>query len=126
MPVGRSEPIDSRDNDYFPYAASALSGLVVCLALTITSGGKEAVDTAGYFTLGVPLMAVLIFVLSYLFPARAWRWTMSMAAGQLVAMLLSGSSLSLWPIAIIAMMIYSIPQFLAGLAGSRLARRQAA
>jgi len=125
MPRHRREPGDAGGGDYFPYAASALAGAVVCLALTITSGGREAIDTAAYFPLGVPLMAAAIFVISYVFPLRAWRWTLSMAAGQLVAMLLAGSSLNLWPLAIIAMLVYSTPQFLAGLAGSRLGRRKA-
>ncbi len=125
MPIDRNEPIDDRGGDYFPYVASALAGFVVCVALTITSGGREAIDTAAYFPLGVPLMVASVFVISYVFPVRAWRWTLSMAAGQLLAMLLAGSSLNLWPLAIIAMLVYSTPQFLAGLAGSRLGRRRA-
>jgi hypothetical protein len=112
-------------SELFPYAASFLAGFVVCLGLTITAGGREAVDTAAYFPVGIPLMALAILAISYLFPNRPWRWTVSMAAGQMTAMLLAGSSLSLWPIAMIAMLVYSIPQFVAGFAGSKLARRGA-
>jgi|SRR5690606_11955832 len=121
----RNEPTASRGGDYFPYAASALAGFVVCVGLTMASGGREAIDTAAYFPLGVPLMAAAIFAISYLFPPRAWRWTLSMAVGQLLAMLLAGSSLNLWPLAIIAMLACSAPQFLAGFVGSRLGRRKA-
>jgi len=112
-----------RPNDAFPYAASALAGFVTCIALTIASGGREAVDTAAYFPVGVPLMAAAIFAISYVFPERAWRRTLSMAAGQMAAMVLAGSSLNLWPIAIIAMLVCSTPQFLAGWVGSALGRR---
>jgi hypothetical protein len=48
-----------------------------------------------------------------------------MAAGQMTAMLLTGSSLSLWPIAIVAMLVLSIPQFAAGVVGSYFAKRGA-
>lgn len=113
-------------SDAFPYAASALAGFVTCIALTIASGGREAVDTAAYFPIGVSVMAVVIFLISYVFPLRAWRWTVSMAAGQMAAMVMSGSSLNLWPIAIIALLACSTPQFLAGLVGSALGRRKGA
>lgn len=113
----------AQSGEFFPYAASLLAGLVVCLGLTIVAGGREAVDSAQYFPVGVPLMALAILAISYLFPQRPWRWTLAMAAGQMSAMVLSGSSLSLWPIAIVAMLVYSIPQFVAGAVGSYLARR---
>lgn len=115
----------AQSSEFFPYAASFLAGLVVCLGLTIVSGGREAVDTAEYFPVGVPLMVLAILAISYLFPDRSWRWTLGMAAGQMSAMVLSGSSLTLWPLAIIAMLVYSIPQFAAGSVGSYLARRGA-
>jgi hypothetical protein len=113
------------DGDFFPYAASFSAGLIVCLGLTSVSGGKEAIDTAEYFPVGVPLMTTAILAIAYLFPRRPWRWTLSMAAGQMSAMLLAGSSLSLWPLAIIAMLVYSVPQFVAGTVGAFLARRGA-
>jgi hypothetical protein len=114
-----------QSSEFFPYAASSVSGLVVCLGLTIAAGGSEAVDTAAYLPIGVPLMALAILAISYVFPKRPWRWTLSMAAGQMIAMLLTGSGLSLWPIAMVAMLILSIPQFIAGFVGSYLARRGA-
>ena len=119
------EAMRAPSSAFFPYAASALAGLVVCLGLTITAGGQEAVDTSAYLPIGVPLMALAILAVSYLFPTRPWRWTLSMAAGQMLAMLLTGSSLSLWPIAIVAILFLSIPQFVAGYVGAYLARRGA-
>ena len=73
MPPGRSESRD-RPSDGFPYAASALVGFLTCIALTIAFGGREAVDTAAYFPIAVPVMAAAIFAISYVFPTRAWRW----------------------------------------------------
>jgi hypothetical protein len=116
----------SNRNDYFPYATAFLSGLVVCLAITIATGRTEAWDSGVYFSAGIPVMCMLIFAISYLFPTRAWRWTLSMAAGQSAALALGGGSLSLWPLFIIAMSICSIPQFITGYLASKLARRRTA
>ena len=41
--MSRGEPVDDPGNDYFPYAASGLVGVLVCTALTITAGGREAI-----------------------------------------------------------------------------------
>ena len=112
--------------DYVPYAASALCGLVVCLAISLATGRKEAWDSSLYFSVGMPAMVLAIFAISYLFPRAAWRWTLSMALGQSIALLLGGNSLSLWPLAILAMLLFSLPQFASGYVGSWLSRRNAA
>ena len=46
-----------------------------------------------------------------------------MAAGQATALALGGSGLSLWPLALVFMTVCSLPQFLAGMVGSRLGLR---
>jgi hypothetical protein len=109
--------------EHLAYAISAVLGLAVCLAISYATGRKEAWDSSLYFSVGLPIMVLAIFAISYLFPRQAWRWTLSMALGQSVAMLLGGNSLSLWPLAILAMLIFSLPQFAAGFAASWLARR---
>jgi hypothetical protein len=111
-------------SESLPYAASALSGLVVCLAITIATGRREAWDSGFYFSAGIPIMCALIFGISYIYPRRAWRWTLSMALGQSIALALGGGSLSLWPLAIIAMSVLSVPQFATGLVASKLATRK--
>jgi hypothetical protein len=111
-------------NKYFAYAAAALAGLVICLVITIATGRREAWDTPVYFVVGIPLMCMAIFAISYLFPIRAWRWTFSMAVGQSLAIASGGGDLSLWPLSIIAIMIVSVPQFVAGLVASKLAKRK--
>lgn len=116
----------AQGSEFFPYAASFLAGFVVCIALTIASDGGEAVDSSAYFPIAVPLMALVIFAISYAFPRRPARWTLTMAAGQMIAMLMTGSGLSLWPIAMVAMLVYSMPQFIAGHLGSRMGRRRGA
>jgi len=95
-------------------ALSALAGLVVVGAIGVLSGRNEAIDDPSYYVVGIPLMCLVVFVVTWQFPARPWRWTLSMAAGQATAMALGGSGLSLWPLALIFMTICSVPQFLVG------------
>lgn len=106
-----------------PYAVSFIAGLAICLFITLTSGRKEAWDAPLYFTIGIPAMCVVIFAISYKFPQRAWRWALSMAIGQSVAMVLGGGSASLWPLAIIAMTVVSLPQFIAARVASGIAQK---
>ena len=114
-----------KENNFFPYAAAAAAGFAVCLAITLVTGRREAWDSAVYFSVGIPLLCVVIFAISYRFPRRPWRWTLSMAAGQAAALALGGGSLSLWPLAIIAMTAVSVPQFVAGLIAARIAAKRA-
>jgi hypothetical protein len=118
--------VSGRRGDYAAYAASALGGLVVCLAISAATGRREAWDSSVYFTAGIPVMVVAILVISYLRPRAPWRWALSMAVGQSVALLLGGNSASLWPLAILATSIVSLPQFAAGYVGSWIARKRAA
>lgn len=114
----------NRHNEYAPFVLAALAGLAVCLAITFATGRKEAWDSEVYFSVGIPVLCATIFAIGYRFPERPWRWTMSMAAGQTVAMLSAGNSLSLWPLSVVAMTILSVPQFIAGSLASQLATRR--
>ena len=112
------------DNNVLPYVISFIAGLAICLFITVTSGRKEAWDAPIYFTIGIPVMCLAIFAISYKFPQRAWRWALSMARGQSVAMVLGGGSASLWPLAIIAMTVVSLPQFIAATVASGIAQKR--
>ncbi len=113
------------NSDFRPHVASAIVGLVTCLAISIITGRREAWDSGAYFGIGMPLMCMMIFAISYRFPQRVWRWALSMAVGQSVAMVLGGGSLSLWPLALIAMTVLSLPQFGVALLASRMASQPA-
>jgi len=111
-----------KQNDLLPYALSSLSGLLVCLGIAAITNRNEAWDSDLYYSSGIPVMSLIIFVIAYLFPQRAWRWTLAMAAGQFASALINGSSLSLWPLALIFMAVISTPQFIAGWLGAKLAQ----
>ena len=96
-------------------AAGPLTAQAALTRELATVGGKaDATGLSGRHTwkIGADIVSL-----------RPRRWTVSMALGQSVAMLLSGNSLSLWPLSIIAMTVYSLPQFAAGYVASRLSRR---
>ena len=107
-----------------PYAISLIAGLVICLVVAKLGGRREPWDSSLYFVAGIPLMCLVAFVLGYLYPTRAWRWALSMAVGQSIALLMGGGSLSLWPLAIVAMTIVSLPQLAAAVVGSKVSPRK--
>jgi hypothetical protein len=108
-----------------PYVVSLLAGLVICLVIAKLGGRREPWDTSLYFVAGIPLMCVVAFAVAYVYPVKAWRWVLSMAVGQSIALVLGGGSLSLWPLGIVAMTVLSLPQFVAAIIASKLARRRA-
>ncbi len=114
-----------RAEGWLPYALAAGGGFAVCLAIAQATGRREAWDAGEYFSLGIPLMCAIVFALAWHRPQRPWRWTLAMAAGQAAALALGGGSLSLWPLAVIAMTVVSVPQFVTGLIAARLSLRRA-
>jgi len=111
---------------YWLYGVAAAAGFIVCYSITLVSGRREAWDAGEYFVFGIPLMCVVILVLTWKNPRHPWRWTLSMAAGQAAAMALGGGSATLWPLAVVAMTVVSVPQFVTGAVASRMALRYAA
>ena len=111
-------------NSILPFALATLAGLAVCGAVTIISGRREAWDLSLYFIAGIPAMCALVFPLAYSFPVKAWRWAVGMALGQSIALLLGGGSLSLWPLAIIAMTVLSLPQLAVAIVAANLRERR--
>jgi len=72
--------------------ALAASGLVIWSALSIWGAwgpddprlAREAWDTAAYFYVGLPLMALAVGIAAYLAPRRVWRWPLWLVIGHQV------------------------------------------
>lgn len=123
--ISRAEcTMTRRTHHYVPFGVSVLGGLLVCLAISMSTGRREAWDSGAYFYVGIPIMCAVIFVIGYRFPDRPWRWVMSMAAGQALALVMAGNSLSLWPLSLVAMTVLSVPQFVVSSWASKLAIRR--
>ncbi len=108
------------------FTLAFVAGFAACLAVTVVTGRKEAWDSSLYFVAAMPAMTVAALALGYWFPAGAWRWALGIALGQSVAMAIGGGSLSLWPLALIAMTVLSLPQLAAALVASTFSPRKAA
>lgn len=119
MPNGGGEQTGGRQQ----HAVAIAAGFGICLAIALISGRREPWDSGLYFIVGIPLMCLVVAWLAHQYPARAWRWTMSMALGQSLALALGGGSLALWPLALVAMIVVSVPQFVTGLIASRVGAR---
>src|SRR5689334_19955597 len=94
-----------------PHALAFLAGFATCLAIVLVTGRKEAWDSPLYFLVGLPLMCVAAGAIAFRFPERSWRWGIGMAVGQSIAMALGAGSLTLWPLALVAMTVLSIPEW---------------
>lgn len=110
--------------DLLPYLIAFSCGLATALALASFNGSSEAWSAGNYYWFGIPVMCLQIFFTARQFPHRAWRWTVSMALGQVLAAILRGSTASLGPIAILFVILLSIPQFAAGALGVAKSSRQ--
>ncbi len=108
----------------WPYWVSALAGLLICLLIAKISGRREAWDSPLYFTAGIPLLCVVMAVVAYQAPQRVWRWVLAMAVGQSLAMAIAGGSATLWPLALIAMTVLSLPQWIVARLASRFRTRR--
>lgn len=115
-----SIPAMKNPKDLIAYSLAVIAGVAVCLTIAAVAGRNEAWDADIYYSAGIPIMCLMIFVLAYFFPLKPWRWTIAMAVGQFLSALINGSSLSLWPLAMIFMAVISIPQFVAGYLGAKL------
>ncbi|HEX9904864.1 MAG TPA: hypothetical protein VGA77_07865 [Propylenella sp.] len=118
----------------------AATGLIVWIGLSVWGGLgtaetgfrlREAWDTAAYFYLGVPVMALAVSLASFVDPYRVWRWPLWLVAGHQVGVLLvglgiqSGLSLILLTIilAVLLAVLFTIPALLASLAARALTER---
>ncbi len=105
--------------DLPPYLMSFFAGLMINLVLAMATGRTEAWDSNVYYWLGIPLLSLIIFIISRQFPQQPWRWTISMAMGQVFSAILAGGDSALGPVSMIFIIIISMPQFIAGAAGAK-------
>ena len=88
---------------------------------------REAVDLAPYWYFGLPVCYLVAGGLGYLGPVRTWRWSLDMLATHaLCTLLLAGSSLNLWPLALIFALILALPGILSAWLGAIAYRRRTA
>jgi hypothetical protein len=119
--------------DLTPKALAAGLGFLVWGAIAVAAGDfgrfREAWDSPLYWLVGLPVLAAVLGAFGWTRPRGAWRWSMLMAAGQAVAMIVfapSGADLGLWPLALAVIIAVSLPMLVPvylGVLGGWLFRR---
>ena len=113
----------------------ATLGFVMWTALSIIGGLvtaesafrlREAWDTAAYFYVGIPVMALAVGLAAFIRPQRAWRWPLWLVAGHQTGVLLIGlgmqSGLSLILLTLILAVLLTAFFFVPALIGVMAAR----
>jgi hypothetical protein len=102
-------------------------GFIVWVVVGMIAGRAEAWDSGLYFVGGYPLMLLLAGGAGFFRPGPGWRYGLWMAAGQCLALMLTGfinqMGLGLWPLAFVAITVCSLPLCLAAAVGAWLGRR---
>jgi hypothetical protein len=103
---------------------SIATGILLELGIHVLSGRREAWDSPQYWTVGLPLAAVVALLLGFLSRGTAWRWSVLVVPSQVTTMMVrSGEISGLWPLMLILASILSAPFVVAAWIGSRLRRR---
>jgi hypothetical protein len=103
---------------------SIATGILLELGIHVLSGRREAWDSPQYWTVGLPLAAVVALLLGFLSRGTAWRWSVLIVPSQVTTMMVrSGEISGLWPLMLILASILSAPFVVAAWIGSRLRRR---
>jgi len=74
-------------NDAGAWLVATLSGLTLWSLANFLEGSQEPWDVETYWTIWLPLAAVVCFVLGFAFPERPWRWPLAVMLAQLPVML---------------------------------------
>ena len=110
------------------FITTALAGAIGWIALALATGETEAWDNPAYFTVLLPLTALVVGIVGYLAPERAWRWAFVPFLAQAVTMALwnPSANLGLLPLGLIAYSVFGVLCLVPALAGASLGRRRKA
>ncbi len=104
---------------------SVLTGIALELGVHALSGRREAWDSAEFWTMGLPVAALVSMAIGFLAQRRAWIWTLLVAPSQVMTMMVRSDELGgLWPLTVILSAILSAPFVFAAFVGSRLRRNR--
>jgi hypothetical protein len=101
-------------------ALSVVTGIGLELGIYMLSGRREAWDSALYWTLGLPVVAVLSVAIGLASERSDWVWTFLIVPSQVTTMMVrSGEIGYLWPLTAVLSSILSAPFVAAAFVGSR-------
>lgn len=99
------------------------TGVALEVGVQMAGGRREAWDSPVYWTVGLPIAAVVAGVIGYMASGREWLSTALIVPSQVFTMMVrSGELGGLWPLAVALSAILSAPFVAAAFVTSRLAR----
>ena len=102
------------------------AGAATWLYLSHASHRRGAWDDPVFFTIVMPVIAVVAGIVSFLVPEKPWRWAMIPFAAQALVAFLQNPTANLMPLGLIMFAVFgglcAIPAKLAAMAGKRFAR----
>jgi hypothetical protein len=101
-------------------ALSVVTGIGLELGIYMLSGRREAWDSALYWTLGLPVVAVLSVAIGLASERSDWVWTFLIVPSQVTTMMVRNGEIgNLWPLTAVLSSILSAPFVAAAFVGSR-------
>lgn len=104
----------------FDLPLAAAAGALTWIGICIADDRREAFDSPLYLTVGLPLLAVLCFVLGRARPGRTWRIAFACGGGQALVAFVANPGANLLPLGLIAFALLSLPLAAAAALGGRL------
>ena len=99
-------------------------GVAVWLVPWLLLDRKEAWDHWSYFSVSLPIMAVIGAYAGFRARSRWWRWPLTLLVAQYVTSLaLAGGLGNLFPLGIVAFAIFTVPMVITTWIGAFLGRR---
>ena len=110
-----------KHHDGSAFAVAAVIGMGLWFWASFNSGKREPWDDSSYWMIVYPIAVVVSGLLGYFFPARPWRWPLTLFLGQFVAMMIrNGEVGSLWPLGMFLFGVLALPGVFAAKIASRL------
>lgn len=115
------------------HGLAILTGVMAWVGLLVITGlasgnvagmlRREAWDLEVWWVTSLPLTYLMAGVLGWLGPRRIWRWPLTIIGTQFACgLVLARSGLSLLPVALVFMLVLSLPGLLTASLGRTLAR----
>lgn len=110
----------------FVIALVIVTGVAVELGIELATGRGEAWDSDVYWTLGLPIAALISLLAGFISQGRDWLWAAAIVPAQVTTMMVTSGDivggLTLWPLTAGLSSILSAPFVGAAYVGSRFRR----
>jgi hypothetical protein len=104
------------------YGMAALTGAATWFYIASAGGRREAWDSDLYFSVGLPVIALVAAVLGFLVPHRAWRWAFVPFGAQALAAFVQNPTANLLPIGLIVFGFFGVGCLVPTYVGVAIAR----